>query len=338
MTTKIRLATPLDLPEILDFLGTHWNANHVFVRKPELFEWQHSNGAGGLNVVLSTDQNRIDGLLGFIPNRKFDPELTELQLALALWKVAPSAQSGSGIFLLHHLIQAFRPHSVVVAGVSSSAQKIYQAMNFHVGQMCHYALFRPKLVQSEILQIAIPNSRAGRKASEILFLELPGPGLGEKRLAEYLRGRSPIKTVEYLRSRFVNHPFYRYTIMGLGSGNQIDLVLILRKVTVGASSLQRVVDILGQPEKLVDHVQVLREYLEFTNSEYLDVMFSGDVVPSLEESGFVSDANLPTKFPTHFEPFEREGSPIVTASKHFQPKSSVTRFFLADTDQDRPNR
>ena len=74
----IRQANSTDIDIIMDFLQKYWRADHVFVTRPKLLEWQHldpddPNKLTFLTAVSEGAEKNILALLGFMPSRCFDP-------------------------------------------------------------------------------------------------------------------------------------------------------------------------------------------------------------------------------------------------------------------------
>ena len=72
---SIRRSSKKDLPAVMDFIATHWQIDHVLAKNRSLMVWQHCY-EDECNYILATDEDVLVGVLGYIPSRRFDDELS----------------------------------------------------------------------------------------------------------------------------------------------------------------------------------------------------------------------------------------------------------------------
>jgi hypothetical protein len=109
-THNIRFAQYADIENILEFIQKYWKSNHIFVKSPEFFKYQHSDHDRINFVIAGNDKvETIDAVLGFI---KYSDEIHP-DVCLALWKVAKRNDNPVlGLQLLEFIKEALQPRSI----------------------------------------------------------------------------------------------------------------------------------------------------------------------------------------------------------------------------------
>ncbi len=339
----IRRCHASDVPDVLAFLDAHWKRGHIFTTDRSLFDWQYGLGDGtheySIIIGRREDDAALVGMLGYIPTRRFDPELREDNaIWLALWKVRDDAASGAlGLRLLHYLTEHERHTSIGVIGFQPQMAAIYTALKFEIGELRHYVLPNPDVSRFELA--SFDRSRAvGVPDTDLTALPLDETNfasvahnldLGER------NEKTPHKTPEYFCGRYLHHPIYRYEICALRRGDRPVGLLASRLAAHGAARALRVVDFLGPNELVRGLGAIVLAQVRRHGAEYADVLNWGIDAELFDAAGFLRvDPAAGDVVPNHFEPFERRNAPIRFALKTARPAV----LFKGDGDQDRPNQ
>lgn len=351
----IRPATHADLPALVEFLREHWREDHIFVTHPELMLWQHQDPdapENGLTFILAVREpeaggNEILGALGFIPFRRFDPQAEWSELALAIWKVRDdSGAPGLGIQMLKTIERMFKPALICAIGTSAMVRPIYQALGYTVGALSHAALFAVEPATGGTIAQGVPaDARTPRAEDPAVHLKpvdiasLPG-GVRDEDIDALGAMGVPRKSWAYIKNRYLEHPWYDYTVRAVMIDGRIRALLIWRKVDAPGGSLLRIVDVIGEAEVLGQCAALLRAELVVAGCDYIDILHWGVDAEALRAGGFVSPDNwADLTLPNYFAPFEARNIRIeiaFKASKEF--KGRTLRLYRGDSDQDRPNR
>ncbi len=339
----IRRCQTSDVPDVLAFLEAHWKPRHIFTLDRALFDWQYArpDRPGEYSIVVArTDADQtIAGMLGFVPTRRFDPALsTNNTIWLALWKVRDDIVTGVlGLKLLSDVTEN-EPHtSVGVIGFQPPVVAIYKALKFQVGELRHYVLPNPDVSRYELASFEDPPHRPVPETT------VTAVALDDSNYSEHIAGlefgsrdaRTPKKTPEYFRARFLQHPMYRYSCFGLRRDNRPIGLLATRVASHGGRKALRLIDYIGPDEAVPALGAVALAHIRRLRAEYADVHNWG-IDPSLFEAGGFSrvDPSGRDIVPNHFEPFERRNATIRFALKSAGPAV----LFKGDGDQDRPNQ
>ena len=95
---EIRLANVNDINKIMRFINDNWKENHILSRDKDFFIYEHQ-GNNTINFVISLEDNKINGTLGFI---KYSDNNSDL--ATVIWKALKSHTNPMlGIELLEFL-------------------------------------------------------------------------------------------------------------------------------------------------------------------------------------------------------------------------------------------
>lgn len=345
----VRFAALEDAPALIAFIRDHWSARHVFVRDPEVFAWQYAQADGRLNMVLAEREDEdgsrtILGVLGFIPLGRFDPQLGDGDILLALWKVRDDiAPPGLGLRFLKLIQAQLKPRMIGAIGISEMVKPIYRALGYTVGGLQQAALFNPAHRGRCVVAQGVPDSafEAGPTAPGAIRLhgvdEAAAPEIAAAidRIAE---AGSPRKSWDYVRERYLRHPWYRYSLRAVERNGAIEALAVWRAVECNGARILRIVDVVGPTDWLAGAAPLLREALAEADAEYIDIMQVGTSAGILKAGGFLSPADHPALvLPNYFAPFEARNIDIALAYRTFGPDATAPRLYRADSDQDRPN-
>lgn len=346
---EIRVARASEEPGIVAFLRDHWKPRHIFVTNPEVLRWQHHHpdrADEALTFVLAARRGtgELLGLLGFVPFRRFDPSASWTELALAIWKVRDDAEApGLGVLLLKFLIRELRPELVCAIGVSEIAMPIYRALGYTVGNATHAALFPARRYLGGRVALGVP-PEAGKAIPQDPEVEMTSMRARQRMQAvaelEAVAGLGvPRKSWAYVCERYLNHPFYEYSVHAIRAAGCLRALLVWRRVESPLGAVARGVDVLGDVDVLARCGASLRDLLDEAACEYFDVVHYGVSPTILKAAGFVSTTEYPDLvLPNYFEPFEQRNVDIRVAFRATGDLAArPIRLFRADSDQDRPN-
>ena len=354
---ETRLATTADLSALLDFIRDHWSKRHVFVHSPQVFDWQYVQGDGRLNMVVAAQGEVILGVLGFIPTGRFDPNLGDTDILLALWKVREDmAPPGLGLRLLKFIQAQLRPRMIGAIGISDMVGPIYRALGYTLGRLHQAAIFPPYEADRKAEGRAAMRIAAGVPASA--FAPLPAtadgwrlvhisPEPSERASLAPLTGligalaaaQIPEKSWAYVQDRYLDHPFYDYHIGLLWQGKALRALAVWRRVECNDAHVLRIVDIIGDTGWLAQGRALLGPVVMAEGAEYLDLMQYGIPDAVLQQGGWQSPSWVDDLvLPNYFSPFEARNVTINLAWKNFSPGAIAPKLYRADSDQDRPNQ
>jgi hypothetical protein len=343
----IRLAREDDRAALIRFLDEHWKPNHILVQSRALFDWQHLSSAhpGQLNFVLALDSTSQDilAVLGFLPISQFSLREDWSETFLVVWKVRDDVRRpGLGIGLLNFLIRQTQPALVGAVGLSRMVVPIYRALGYQIGQLDHHVLFNPRRSAFSIASgveprhLPLPVPVAAATSCIPLNNASPCSAILEALCASFVSR----KTWEYVRRRYLQHPIYRYHVLGLFQDGEPRAILIARKVQANGSAVLRIADFLGDAAILPLVRGALQSFLVSENAEYIDIYQHGIPGELFTAAGFVNRRQEPAlTVPNYFEPFEAANVELDFAYKLYDPSlAGRVRIFRGDTDQDRPNQ
>lgn len=145
--------------------------------------------------------------------------------------------------------------------------------------------------------------------------------------------RLPVKSEQYYKKRYFDHPIYQYVVYGIINPSKHCVgVIFTREICINGSKVLRIVDYRGNLEELGNIGNCLEELMSDNRYEYIDLMASDLDETVMNRAGFTLLApEGPNIIPNHFEPFERKNIKI-----YYHQTVDVV-IFKADGDQDRPN-
>lgn len=336
---EFRLATIDDVDAIMDFIRREWNENHILATNRELFLWQYGcteygNGRD-INVVLMTSRSdgEVVGMQGFV---QYSGEKESGQISTAIIKVSPKVRIPmAGVELIRRQTGFAGGSGCFASGVNpKTILPIYDKLFKHkTGIMQQYYVLNPNVAGYKIADVKENGTHMYTNA---------GYGLSRIKKMDELKGkfeierdydRLPVKSEEYFKKRYFEHPIYQYAVYGITNSDQDCVgVLFTREVCVNGAKALRIVDYRGDLRELGNIGNCLEGLMADNGYEYIDLMASDLDETVMKRAGFVLLApEGPNVIPNHFEPFERKNITI------YYHKSVDVVIFKADGDQDRPN-
>lgn len=346
----IKLCTPSELEQLMSFIHEYWQEDHILSKSKKLVKWQYHNPLEDhYNFVLTKarDDNEIIGILGYIPTYRFDKNLAKNKdIWLSVWKAREDVKvSGFGLQMLHFLLNYEDPNTVGAVGINDEVAQIYKRLDYQVGTMQQHYMINSKIKDYNLVkttkanQELIPNlkgNESGKELDKISIEQL-------KELASPLQDKTnrvvPQKSLQYIKKRYLEHPFYEYEVYSLEQKEYKGLVVI-RENNYQNNKALRIVDYMGDASALVGMGPKFKELLRSRNAEYIDAYHQGQNQSVFEGAGFKRldyDGNL--IIPNYYEPFERKNVKILYAYKFLSNQQDNTTYsiYIGDSDQDRPN-
>ena len=326
---EVRKANLNDSANILEFIREEWSRDHVFLRYQELFEWQHRSG-NELSFILAENSGRVEAILGYIPSSHWSHQHQAKTVSLAIWKAGEANSTpGVGLHLLSELRRVERPDRIVAIGVSKIALNIYERLEFSTGVMSHFAS-GPMLAKYR----ANENFASGTSRMKVKSSELKGRPIFKNL---YPFRYSEFRNEKYIVNRYKLHPSYSYEAFSWKHRKQSCLT-IHRSIRTDSLTISRIVDVIGDRGMLPSLGAELHELAVERGWDYIDLVCFGHDPNEMEHGGFVDRFKFPDLvLPHHFEPFENKNVDLAFAVKSYSG-SGPGYLYLADSDQDRPNK
>lgn len=308
------------------YIHEHWASDHILATNKTLLDWQHLDQKNNrYNFVIAKNEDRIEGILGFIPTSHFDSTLSEDTVWLTTWKVT-SQHAGLGLQLRHYLTQHFPSKRMGTVGLNQATLALYKVFGYTTGVLPHYVMLNPHIHSFNILSNPHPLADNKKRLStpytwkkvdsqdRDIFIEDTG---------------TPKKSWAYIQNRYIKHPFYKYEVFTLSDAHQVKGVIVCRRVAHDSRYACRIIDFIGDIS-IWPHLNF--DTLFDDTTEYIDLLNYGISETVLADIGFQpsSDSLL---VPHYFEPFSPKPVPVLFA---FKPDTGL--IFKGDCDQDRPNK
>lgn len=329
MFSNIGLCKDNDLPELMSFIDKYWSKDHVLSKDTHLFKFMYYDKSY-YNFVISRDNNgMINGILGFIPTYKYDEELKiNNDVWLTLWKVRDYENRGLGFYMLKWLEKKYKPISIGAIGINIRVKNIYDILGYRTGNMNHYYIINNCIDNYYIAKNIVPEYFNNDYEVNNIVKKI-----GIDDLDKVVYSLKPTKSIRYIINRYLNHPYYKYIFLGIYNNNNIVACFVVRKVFYKTSSCLRVVDIIGDINKIGGIKKSILNILYEEKSEYIDCVNFGIPKNIFYCMGF-STVKDDVIIPNYFEPFIQSNNRILYAYKSLYNNYNI---FKGDSDQDRPN-
>ena len=150
----------------------------------------------------------------------------------------------------------------------------------------------------------------------------------------------PKKSINYLKNRYIHHPFYNYELYELKNQKKSSSIFIIRKCVYKKSVALRIVDYIGDEKDFIYGKYLFDHLLKKYNADFIDIYCFGIKQKFLKKAGLdnVDDyAKLGLIIPNYFEPFKKKKINLPLSFKLLKNKLQKIQFFKGDSDLDRPN-
>ena len=329
---QIRIAKSDDINQIMKFINDNWKENHILARDKNFFIYEHQDN-NTINYVISLEDNKINGVLGFIKYSDYNSDI-----ATVVWKALKSDTNPMiGIELLEFLRNYKEYNTVFSLGINKKTIGIYNYLDIYTNYLNQFIIVNNNIKDYKILQIKdekklIPNNfilNMDYTLNEIDDNEL------EFNFDDYYY--IPHKDKAYFIKRYFNHPIYNYTVYTIKKKETLNSLVVTREVVIGDSKILRIMDYLGDEIDMIFISKYLYQIILDNNYEYIDFMCYGFDEDTLKKAGFtkIDIESNELIAPNYFAPFVKENIQINFMIDTKDIKK--IRICKADGDQDRPN-
>ena len=140
-THIIRLAEDTDFHPIIDFLKREWNPQHIYVKNPNFFRYEHCiDGRINALIAIEKETGELHGVMLMYPLQR---ELNGCDIFGGLWKVSSACKTP---MLGYKMVQSVKEltgvkgHSGVGINPSTAGVIFRRIKEQHVGCLKHYYL------------------------------------------------------------------------------------------------------------------------------------------------------------------------------------------------------
>lgn len=340
MSYSISLLEEREVNLAQDFIHKEWKRNHILSKSRDLFDWQYLNTNGKYNFVIAKQNDKIKGVLGFIPSNRYDKTFKNNYIIwLSLWKVSENNTiPGIGLKMIFYIKKIFKKHPIAVNGINDEVANIYKALGFKVCSLNHFYVTNKNL---EKKIISFPNNYS---LPELNIKGYEWEKLTKRKL-KYLNNPNynsndifNKKTLNYILNRYLENHFYKYSVYKISDLNlQRYSFVVLRYDKLKNSKVIRIVDYIGDPKLLIVSGYGLNKLMINNAVEYTDFWSYGICENIMYTLGFKKVDNENIIIPNYFEPFVKKNVSINFAYQNPEFPKQYPLTFKGDGDQDRPN-
>jgi GNAT superfamily N-acetyltransferase len=377
MTIEFRYAGFGEYHRISQFLDKYWAKDHVYVRKPELFEWTFSRSSlwdqAGYSFALAEDRDEAVGILGGVPFVFNSLGQASRAIWLVNFMVRPDYRRGPVALRLLKMFRRLPYETVIAFGNSPAVVPLYRALGARIlSEMPRHFAILPGAAERmvNLLSLAYPDWLAGRAESLARAFTLANPGDGPVTSVNslppswnrcywpYIASQTvgAARDLDYLTWRYQKHPCFHYRFLIVPEGDRLGLA-VWRLETIRNATRK------GLEE--VDHIGRLVEFLPCSRHNAKDLLslfwhelddakafgadyygYHGESGFWLRELGFHSVEAHPDgrAIPSRFQPLERGDGRVLSAVlvREEVPSCAIDSHCIwywtkSDSDQDRPN-
>lgn len=331
--TIIRLATPEDTDNIIEFLREHWIIkNHVFTRRRDLFDNCHLI-EGRLTYLLAegVETKALYGILGYsFNNHNFEnPDISAV-----IFQTLKTANPSLGIDMICQLQELTHCRSLFCPGIIKKTKGLYDFLGYATGMMRHYY----KLGSVDEFKIAkivheVPKPQYDEPQFGIVSLETYEAILAAFDFEKY-QDVMPYRDAWSVKQRYFDNIGYEYDVFGITGEGECKALIVGREIACNGTKMFKIVDYIGDDEALAHAGAALDALLAERGWEYADFYEVGIEDEYMAAAGFAlrqkKDENI---VPNYFEPYELSNVDIY----YYTTWPGKYHIYRTDSGQDRPN-
>jgi hypothetical protein len=331
---NISIAKELELTNIRKFIKKNWNEKHILAKNVDLIKEFYGNKKK-LNFFIAKNNNKIIGILGFVPSFKFSKHKNckDCTIWIALLKTLDK-YPGLGIKLVLKLIKTFNNKYIAVNGINENVEKLYALLGFKIGILRHFYKTNEKINKFYLVKKNQKNkfNNNEKKLKNNKLIEINSSNIDVLKDLKY-----DDKNKEYILNKYIKNRFYEYSVIANYSKKKILSVLVFRICNHKNNKSIRIVDFLGNFNKSEILINYLNKLMLKINAEYIDFYQTGISQNNIIKNQFIENLyNNQIVIPNYYEPFLKKNIKIKYA---ILKNKNVNKFkiFKADGDQERPN-
>lgn len=311
-----------------NFIIKNYKKNHILAKHKKLFNWFYKS-KNNYNFLSAKYNNKIIGVIGFIPLKHFDHKLKN-QFFFSLAVVAKKKIPGVFLKLIKKTKLMFSSNFVGVVGINKNLLNFHRWIGYNVNLMSHH-FFQNSKKNNLILKKKYNYKSLIKKELDIIKISKNNLSLLDSTI---FLNQTPKKSKNYLLNRYINNPFYDYKLY-LIQKNKIKIILISRIALVKKVPIMRIVDLIYKNSDLRYVGNSIQKILEQNNCEYADLYSFGIDNKILNSCGFVNRYLSNEIIPEYFEPFVNKNIDLYSA---YISNEKNIRLFKGDGDMDRPSK
>lgn len=334
---SIQIFNKKELPEFQDYIRQAFHEKYILVDQ-RYIDWQY-----GGRIYVAKDGARIIGHFGFrdLPY-KFYKESGMMRILMNLMVLEPYRLLGVGALLAKEVFNT--KNKILVSGYTPAAQKLFSHLRSdwkEAGNLSRFiAIFNPSATLFSGYKIpVIFDPQISRNMFDVCEAEDIAKDFED--FWKNVRERYPIaaeRTLDYLNWRFINHPFFKYSILTARHKNNLAGYLIFRFEEDQGFKIARIIDFVSEEAAEKSLIGKFLELAKNKKAAAADFAYSGNCYrQSLLDSGFFETAGTDfEKFPILFSPISTKKT-FINIACDFNCSLGDCFFTKADGDQDRPN-
>jgi hypothetical protein len=371
------LLAAVDFEKAAGFIASEWSTSHILTKDSDLFSWLYLENPEWqsrdyFSVAVTTRDDRITGLLAFIPFRLSVRGVEEPSAWMSLWVSEPGNGSGAGVLPFLNLKRAYRFLGSI--GMSDFSLRTYRALGGKETEALPRVVFGFRATEERLLEsiesLHGPTFPGPAVFAAFSWLDDPERTAGFTRWS--LSGSNeewdasvwgpiraqhvgPTRNFQFIKWRYLQHPHYRYQVVSAESGEEVGFIVWrVQAVSLGPQeSDQQGVKVIRVVDFCVTGPAVAKKLIDVLASEAAAgrALFADFYCSDLKSVSYAAAAGGNTAeppwsafFPSHLSPVVPRGLPLAAAvidqTGHNLAEAFVAgEFYMtsADSDQDRPN-
>lgn len=337
MNFKISHFRVNELYKLSKFIKENYKDNHIFCRDKKFLRWEHVNKKK-LSFIYLKIKNEVVAILGYKSPLNHDQKLSNNVIFLTLALTSKKAPPGSLKLLFENLKK--KKKLIITMGFNHKTLMYQKLLGFKIFKLNHCYLKSKNIQNFKIIKVDKNNKKNFvkqiKKNIEIHNVSSVKEIINLKKNKEIWNNFKPMKSSQYLISRYMDHPIYNYNLSLIIKDKKKIAIVVSREINFKKRKIIKIVDYFGSNYSL-KYLSNFSEKMFLDNSlELIEFYNYGIDIKILKRIGFNTITNKKEIIPRYFEPFVKKNIEVLGGILNFGKFKNI-RIFVGDGDQDRPS-
>ena len=324
---EIRYLKKTEIRDLQIFVNSNYSKNHILsINKKIIYFYYNYKDKSNLDFLGYFRNNKLLGIAGIIKQNNWEKKLSK-NCYLSLLVKDKILKKEITFRFFNFIFTKIKPNLFACSGFNKNVRKIYKKIG-KIIKFSHFYIYNDKIKKGLTRNLQKVITKHKEKINNVKLEETTS--LQEVPNSEYY----PKKSKDYFINKYIKNPFYKYTFLKIKKGNKTIIFFVIRKIKIkNKATIVRIVDLYGNFDKKIYLADMIKDYLEVNNFEYIDLLSIGLDKDLLKLIGF----NLKKSnqlIPNYFEPLLKKNITLELCIFINNFKNCV--FFKGDGDQDRP--
>ena len=235
-----------ELEKLSKFIKENYKNKHIFCRNKDFLRWEHFYKKK-LSFTYLKIKNELVAVLGYKSLLNHDQKLSNKVIFLTLAVTSKKAPPGSLKLLFENLKK--KKKLIITLGFNYKTLVYQKLLGFKIFKLNHCYLRSKNIQNFKIIKINKNNKKNFvkeiKKKVEIQNVSSVEEIINLKKNKKIWNNFQPMKSSQYIISRYMKHPIYNYDLNFIIKDNKKIAIVVSREINFKKRKIIKIVDYFG---------------------------------------------------------------------------------------------